>query len=115
MFYETLLQIRGSYTQAMYLQDPDVIELQANAKDEDWKAGKPPLFGWTAELDALFYIADQVQAGRVREADQFKPYPRPELPAEKERKRRKEQKVNTGLEAAMARGVESAKAKWVKL
>ncbi|WZB38303.1 tail assembly chaperone [Mycobacterium phage Bazzle] len=109
MYYETLLQIRGSFTQSMYLHDPDVIEIQANAKDEDWKAAKPPLFGWTAELDALYFIADQVQAGRVQKADDFKPYPRPELPAEKERKRRKETKVNAGLEAAMARGVEAAK------
>lgn len=109
MYYETLLQVRGSYTQAMYLQDPDVIELQASADDSEWRVSKPPLFGWTAELDALYFIADQVQAGRVQKSEDFKPYPRPEIPSEKERKRRKEKKVNSGIEAALARGAEAAK------
>ncbi|AEZ50699.1 hypothetical protein [Mycobacterium phage Fezzik] len=113
MFYETLLQIRGSYTQSMYLHDPEVIELQANAKDSDWKANtKPPLFKWTPEIEAMYFIADQVQAGRVSKADDFKPYPRPEIPSEKKRKQRKESKQLSGIEAALARGRES---KWVTL
>ncbi|AYB70371.1 tail assembly chaperone [Mycobacterium phage Jubie] len=114
--YECLLAWRGSYTQAMYLSDPEVIDMQANAPDEDWKSGgKPGLWQWTKEMDAAYYIADQVQAGRIRNPDDFRPYPRPELPAEKERKRRKERKVNSGIEAALARGAAAAKANWVQL
>lgn len=110
MFYETLLNWRGSYTQEMFLNDPEVIDVQANASDEDWKPQAPRLFQWTPEIDALYFIADQVQAGRVQRADDFKPFPRPVVPAEKERKRRKQSKQESGIEAALARG--EAAAKW---
>jgi hypothetical protein len=109
MFYEGLLSWRGSYTQQEFLNDPEVIDAQASAPEDSWKPQKPPLWGHTRELDALYYIADQVQAGRVRNPDDFKPYPRPVVPAEVERKKRKERKTNSGLEAALARGVEAAK------
>lgn len=109
LFYEALLTWRGSYTQAMFLNDPEVIEVQANAPEDEWKQQKPPLWGWTRELDAMYYVADQVQAGRIRNPDDFRPYPRPVVPAEVERKRRKETKVNRGVEDALARGAEAEK------
>lgn len=104
MFYESLLNWRGSYTQALYLNDPDVIEAQASAKDEDWKVGKPGLWQWSKEMDALYFIADQVQAGRIRNPDDFRPFVRPVIPSEIVRKRRKEMAQDSGIEAAMARG-----------
>ncbi|OYN81779.1 hypothetical protein [Mycolicibacterium sphagni] len=109
MFYEALLEWRGSYVQALFLSDPDVINSQADASDEDWKPKKPGLWQWTKEIDAMFHVADQVQAGRIRDPDHFKPYPRPVIPAEVERKKRKERKSSSGIEAAMARGREAAK------
>lgn len=109
LHYEGLLSWRGSYTQAMFLSDPEVIEAQASAPDDDWKPQKPPLWGWTRELDAMFFVADQVQANRIRNPDDFKPYPRPVVPAEVERRRRKDSVQDTGIEAALARGVEADK------
>lgn len=109
LFYEALLSWRGSYTQAMFLNDPQVIDIQANAPEDDWKPQKPQLWGWTRELDAMYYVADQVQAGRIRNPDDFRPHPRPTVPAEIERKRRKEKKVDRGVEDALARGLEAAK------
>lgn len=113
MFYEALLNWRGSYTQALFLSDPDVIDAQANAPDSDWKPQKPGLWGWTKELDALFYVADQAQANRIRNPDDFKPYPRPVVPAEAERKRRQMSKADSGLGAAFARGAEADKWNYV--
>lgn len=108
MFYETLLTWRGSYVQAMFLNDPEVIDLQAKAPDADWKPAAPSLHGWTNEVDAMYNIADQVQASRIRDPDQFKPHPRPIVPAEKERKKRKERKQEGGIEAAIKRGLKAA-------
>lgn len=110
MFYEALLSWRGSYTQAMYLNDPDVIEAQVSAKDDDWKPSKPGLWQWSKEMDALYFIADQVQAGRIRNPDDFKPFVRPVIPADIERKRRKETVQESGIEEAMARGLRAAEA-----
>lgn len=108
-FYETLLSVRGSYVQSMYMTDPDVIKAQLEIPDEDWrKPYKPPLFGWTKEIEALYHLSDQVQAGRVREADQFKPHPRPVIPVEQERKARRERKQTGGVDEAMQRGLEMA-------
>lgn len=110
MFYETLLNWRGSYTQEMFLNDPDVVEVQASASDKDWQPQKAPrLFGFTNEVEAMYFIADQVQAGRVRQEGDFKPYPRPVVPAEVERKKRKQSKQNSGIDAALARGEDAAK------
>ena len=109
IFYETLLSVRGSYTQALFLNDPDVIDAQASAPDGQWEPQPPALFGWSSELDAMYAIADQVQAGRIRNADDFRAFPRPVIPAEKERKRRKEGKQFGGIEAALARGDEADK------
>ena len=109
LFYETLLGVRGSYTQAMFLNDPDVIDVQADAPDSEWQSRPPPLFQWTDQLEALYSIADQVQAGRVRRVEDFKPYPRPVVPAAVERKSRKERKQSSGIDAALARGIEADK------
>ncbi|QXO14256.1 tail assembly chaperone [Mycobacterium phage Chaser] len=109
IFYEALLSWRGSYTQALFLNDPEVIDAQAKASDADWKPQKPGLWQWTKEMDAMYFIADQVQASRIRNPDDFKPFPRPVVPAEAERKKRKERKINSGIEEALARGAEAAK------
>lgn len=109
MFYETLLTIKGSYTQALYLVDPEVIEIQASAPDKDWEPGSPPLFGFTAEIEAMYHVADQVQASRIQKSEDFKPYPRPVIPAEKVRRRRKESKQGSGIEDALQRGRDAAK------
>lgn len=109
IFYETLLSWRGSYVQDMFLNDPEVIDAQASAPDAEWESKAPPLFGWDKTLDALYFIADQVQAGRVRSGDDFKPYPRPVVPAVKERKRRKDHKQDCGIDAALERGLEAAR------
>lgn len=110
-FYEDLLSWRGSYTQAMYLSDPEVIEAQVAAPADEWVSSKPGLWGWTKEMDALYFVADQVQAGRVRDADSFKPYPRPVIPADVERRKRKDTKVSSGIEAAQERGRKAAEAR----
>lgn len=111
-FYETLLNWRGSYLQALFLSDPDVIEVQANASDEDWAPKKPPLFGWTPIIDMLTNIADQLIASRARDPDSVKFYPRPVIPAEAERKKRKAKKQDGGIEAALARGMQADEANY---
>ncbi|SHT52830.1 Uncharacterised protein [Mycobacteroides abscessus subsp. abscessus] len=111
-FYETLLNRRGSYLQAMFLADPDVIEVQASAPDEEWAPQKPPLFGWTPIIEALTNIADQLIASRARDPDSVKFYPRPQVPAEVERKKRKATKQDGGIEAALARGMKADEANY---
>lgn len=109
LLYEALLNWKGSYTQALFLVDPDVVNAQAGASDADWVPQKPPLWGWSRELEATYFVADQVQASRIRKAEDFRAYPRPVVPAEVERKRRKEYKQDSGIEAALARGAEASK------
>lgn len=110
--YETFISIRGSYTQAMFLADPDVIEEQVKVNEEDFAGQKPPLFGWTPIIDVLTNIADQLIASRARDPDTVKFYPRPVIPAAVERKRRKESKRDIGIDAAIARGIEADKANY---
>lgn len=108
-FYETCNSIRGSYCQSAALNDPQVIDLQASAPDSEWEPGPPPLFGWTLLVDAVTNVADQLIASRSAGAKDVKYYPRPVIPAEKERKRRKAAKQEQGLEAAMKRGQDAAR------
>ena len=103
-FWETLLSRRGSYSLSLFLNDPDVIEEQAKAKDSELAAQKPPLFGWTPIIEALTNIADQMIASRARDADSVRFYPRPVIPAEVERKKRKETRQSSGIDDALARG-----------
>ncbi|WP_131804709.1 MULTISPECIES: hypothetical protein [Mycobacteroides] len=107
-FYETCNARRGSYCQSAALTDPVVIDLQASAPESDWEPGPPPLFGWSAEIDALTNIADQLIASRSAGSKDVKYYPRPVIPAEKERKKRKANKQDNGLEAALERGRKAA-------
>lgn len=107
-FYQTVLGIRGSYTQSAFLNDPEVIEYQVNAPDSEWKSQPPALFRWTAEMDALRDIADQLIAARARD-DKVKFYPRPVVPAEKLRKERKARKQSGGIDAAIQRGIDANK------
>lgn len=88
-FYTTLSQITGSYTQAMQINDPDVIEQIASMRPdaEDWKPQPPRWWRFTDEIHALTNIADQLIASRAH-GDDVKFYPRPVNPAAKERKRR---------------------------
>lgn len=107
-YYETFASIRGSFIQSEILNDPDVIEAQVNAPDDEWTPGLPPLFGWSQLVDAVTNVADQLIASRAT-SDKIKFYPRPEIPAERERKKRKAKKQESGLEAALARGMDLAR------
>lgn len=73
-----------------YINDPDVIEAMANAEDFGRPGkNKPSMFGWTATLSALKDIQDQMIASRG--GTHF--VPRPEIPALKEKWRRKDSKL----------------------
>lgn len=87
--YLTLAQVTGSYTQAMQINDPDVIEEMCRISLGD-KAGvsAPPWWRFTAEMHRLTDIADQLIASRAQ-SDKVKFYPRPVNPALKERERRR--------------------------
>lgn len=109
VLYEALLNWKGSLTQALFLADPEVVDAQASASEDDWQPQKPPLWGWSREVEAMYFVADQVQASRIRKPEDFRPYPRPVVPAEVERKRRKASRQDSGIEAALARGAEASK------
>lgn len=73
-----------------YLNDPDVIDAMAQNFDTSSKPSKPALFGWTAELNALKDIQDQMIASRGG----VKFVPRPVIPGLKEGWRRKDTKLS---------------------
>jgi hypothetical protein len=86
--YMTLSQVTGSYTQAVQINDPQVIEeIAAMRSEDDWKPQPPRWWRFTDEMHALTNIADQLIASRAH-GDDVKFYPRPVNPAAKERKRR---------------------------
>jgi hypothetical protein len=84
--YQTVTQITGSYTQAVQINDPDVIEALSSMKaDETPKP--PPWWRFTDDMHRLTDIADQLIASRAQSAD-VKFYPRPVNPAVKARQHR---------------------------
>lgn len=87
--YFTVSQITGSYTQAVQVNDPDVIEhICSMPDDKDWKKSKPPSWWrFTDTMHRLTDIADQMIASRAR-GDDVKFYPRPVNVAAKEKQRR---------------------------
>jgi hypothetical protein len=88
-FYFTVSQITGSYTQAVQVNDPDVIEQMCSLPSEkDWRPKPPPWWRFTDTMHRLTDIADQMIASRAR-GDDVKFYPRPANPALKERERRR--------------------------
>ena len=98
-FYFTVSQITGSYTQAMQVNDPDVIEQMCAMPSEKNMVPKPrpwprpprwpppPWWRFTDQMHKLTDIADQLIASRAR-GDDVKFYPRPVNSAAKERERR---------------------------
>lgn len=90
--YLTVSQVTGSYTQAVQVTDPDVIEMLASGRvsAEESKPQPPRWWRFTDEMHRLTDIADQLIASRAQ-GDKVKFYPRPVNPAAKERKRRVEQ------------------------
>jgi hypothetical protein len=85
-FYQAVSQITGSYTQAVQLSDPDVIDALCQIKVDDTPK-PPPWWRFTDVVHRLTDIADQLIASRAQSAD-VKFYPRPVNPAAKERKSR---------------------------
>jgi hypothetical protein len=87
-FYFTVSQITGSYTQAMQVNDPDVIEQMCAMPSDNRMVPYPPRWWtFTDEMHRLTDIADQLIASRAR-GDDVKFYPRPVNSAAKERERR---------------------------
>lgn len=88
-FYFTVSQITGSMTQAMQINDPDVIEQMClMQKSTDWSVSKPPpWWRFDDKMHRLTDIADQLIASRAQ-SDKVKFYPRPVNAALKERERR---------------------------
>ncbi len=84
--YQSVSQITGSYTQAVQINDPDVIDALCKIKTDDTPK-PPPWWRFDDEMHRLTDIADQLIASRATSAD-VKFYPRPSNPAAKERKRR---------------------------
>lgn len=99
--YQTVSQITGSYTQALQINDPDVIDAMCNVRldDKDWKPKPPNWWRFTDEMHRLTDIADQLIASRAH-GDNVKFYPRPVNPAVKERHRRMERIQDDKIEQA---------------
>lgn len=93
--YQSVSQITGSYTQAMQINDPDVIDALCAIK-QDETPQPPPWWRFTDTMHRLTDIADQLIAARAT-GDDVKFYPRPRNPAAKEKKRR----IISGLENAI--------------
>ncbi len=85
-FYQGVSQITGSYTQAVQLNDPDVIDALCLIKPDDVPK-PPPWWRFTDVMHRLTDIADQLIASRASSKD-VKFYPRPVNPAVKERQKR---------------------------
>lgn len=98
-FYTTISQITGSYTQAVQLSDPEVIEHFCKMKMEksDYTPKPPPWWRFDDVMHRLTDIADQLIASRAH-GDDVKFYPRPVNPAAKERKRRLEARQDDVIE-----------------
>lgn len=98
-FYQSVSQITGSYTQALQINDPDVIkqicEMQAS---RDQKV-VPPWWRFTDSLHKLTDIADQLIASRAH-GDDVKFYPRPKNPAFKAREAYRQQAQDDKIEAS---------------
>lgn len=92
-FYETFMKVRGSYIQASYLDDPEVIEEMIKVPEAEWSKRHPPaLFGWTELVDKITDVGDQLIAQRAHDAKKVKFYPRPKIKAAE---LRKEKRLNT--------------------
>lgn len=84
--YQTVSQITGSYTQAVQINDPEVIDVLASIKPDETPQ-PPPWWRFNDVMHRLTDIADQLIASRAHGND-VKFYPRPVNPAVKERKKR---------------------------
>lgn len=105
-FYVTLRQKKGSYCAALYLLDPDVIEEMCNIPEAQWQERHlPPLFGWDDHLDRLTDLGDQMIASRAS-GSKPKFYPRPEVPAVRERLSRKMNRQEDLIELSRRRSAE---------
>lgn len=106
-YYMTLSQITGSYTQALQINDSDVIEQLCSVRpsDDEWRVQPPRWWRFTDEIHALTNIADQLIASRAH-GDDVKFYPRPVNPAVRERKRRQLQAQDDLIEKARLANLE---------
>lgn len=100
-FYQTVSQITGSYTQAVQVNDPDVIDVMAALKldEKEWQPKPPPWWRFTDVMHRLTDIADQLIASRAS-GDDVKFYPRPVNPVAKERKKRTISSQDSAIEKA---------------
>lgn len=107
--YKTLAQITGSYTQAVQVNDPEVIEHFCSMRFNESDVGSkpPPWWRYTDVIHRLTDIADQLIASRAH-GDDVKFYPRPVNPALKERKRRLLAKQDDMIERARKAADDSA-------
>lgn len=105
--YQTVAQITGSYTQAVQITDPDVIDVMCKMRpdDSDWKPKPPNWWRFTDVMHKLTDIADQMIASRAHGED-VKFYPRPANPAVKERNRRMQQVQDSRIEEARRANME---------
>lgn len=88
-FFDRLLQLEGSAVLEAYLNDPDVIEEMASAKDLPRGRKKPRIWRHTNYYGALRDICDQLIISRGGK----QLLPRPEIPGMKERWARKDTKL----------------------
>lgn len=99
-FYETFVRVRGSYTWAAQLEDPETIQQMVEMPESEWsKGGPPPLFGWNDLIEKVTDLIDQQIAARASD-ERVKFMPRPEVPAIKLRKKRRMDKQDDKIEAA---------------
>lgn len=104
--YQTVSQVTGSYTQALQINDPDVIDAMCEIRmEDDGKPHPPRWWRFTDEMHRLTDIADQLIASRAH-GEGVKFYPRPINPAAKERKRRMERVQDDKIEQARRANME---------
>lgn len=106
-FYLSLSQLTGSYTQAVQISDPDVIQKLCEIKPDknEWKSVPPPWWRFNDVMHRLTDIADQLIASRAH-GDDVKFYPRPANPAAKARKKFVESLQEDRIEAARRANME---------
>lgn len=101
---DTLSRIQGGFLWAEMQSDPEVVEQMA--KLLDGKPSKPPLFGWTAVIDRLTNIGDQLIAQRANDPSKAEFYPRPVIPVLKHRKESELSEIDNDILASQQRYTE---------
>lgn len=109
---EVLSRKQGTYLWSEMQTDPETVAAMAALIDSD-KPSRPSLFGWTAEIDRLTNIGDQLialRAMKMKNPGDAKMYPRPHLPVLTFKRTSELSALDSDIAASQARYVERTEA-----